>query len=195
MEILTKEDLLSALITHCVPIDRWGAEGTKTVDDLFGEVNRGESRFELQPDGPKNTALIRHVQVAAVVVYYRDGESLMMLIEGDREHVSGDVTRRELDTSISEKVMPGEVPMLAAQRAFREELGISDPPNLEAVKNFEKDTARSSSYPGLMTRYEMHVFVAHMPDHHFRSGGYAEHQTKKTSRFNWTKVQDVAVAA
>src|ERR1051325_4600525 len=60
--------LVSCLQAHNIPFLTWGTGESKRVLDLLSEVNEGESVLR-----EENGELVRHLSVAAVHVYYRDG--------------------------------------------------------------------------------------------------------------------------
>lgn len=142
-----------------VDLTQWGHNGSKSVDDLYNEIAEGETW--LQGDPP-----LRHVEAVRVIVRRAD----KILIEAGQ--VFHDGRMRTRNRPPSEKLHPGENPLLAAQRCLEEELAV--PP--EAITLYpdsyreQRDVLESASYPGLLSSYHFHVVeatVEGLPDEPF----------------------------
>ena len=120
--------------------------------NLWEEISLGETKIEEDP--PR-----RVVEVARVVI--RRGDRI--LIEVGQEFVDGQTRRR--NSPPSEKMRPQENYVVAARRCLTEELGLT-PDDSTILKDRYRRKLRvkeSDSYPGLITRYVIHVVAAEAP--------------------------------
>ena len=106
------EELKAWLRDQNINVDRWGEGAAKTVENLWAEIDEGETL--LQRDPPR-----RLIEVVRVVVR-RDA---FILIEARQEFVSG--RQRTRNRPPSEKMRPDESYEEAAYRCIEEELGIA----------------------------------------------------------------------
>ncbi|HAP37401.1 hypothetical protein A2574_04095 [Candidatus Shapirobacteria bacterium RIFOXYD1_FULL_38_32] len=175
----TKENTLKILLETGVPLWRWGRGAAKEIGDLMEEVEQGDSIVTEE----KGKAL-RKVAVACVDVYYRKGEKELRLREDRQEFKDGRVRRRELLSSLSEKIKQRENPKIAAYRGITEELGVRGQIGL-MTKEVINTKIESPSYPGLMTSFRYHFFDAYLDQEQFREEGYVEIQPRKKIYFVW----------
>lgn len=145
----TIAELKAWLRKHNIDYGSWGSNATKTVAHLWEEIDAGETRLVESP--PR-----RLVEVTRVVI--RRGDEI--LIEVRQDFANG--RRRLRNSPPSEKMRPQETYVAAARRCLAEELGV--PPENSLIR---ADTHRqkvwerpSKSYPGLNTRYVIHVVEA-----------------------------------
>jgi len=150
---LTLTELAQLLEAAGINVQEWGAGKSKTVRHLLDEVNVGEISLEVQSEG-----LLRRVQVVGITVTSVAGGSPQILKE-DRQvfTANGRERRRTLDSSVAEKMQPGEDPVAAARRGLQEELGISNPVELVAAGVRTRGPEDSQSYPGLSTLYTLRL--------------------------------------
>ncbi len=177
---MQEHKLLTLLQAHGIPLGEWGVGEAKTLSHLLSETQSGEAAV-FEEDG----GLIRSTQVAALLVYCADGNHVSVLREDRQVFKDGREKRRSLETSIGEKVKPGETPMEAAYRALREELKITDRLELVTKPSVVKGPVPSQSFPGLMTRHVIHVFEVFLPKHLYKPEGYVEEQEDKTNYYVW----------
>ncbi len=177
----TEEGFSSYLAGFGIPVDAWGQGTAKTIGHLLKEVDGGETVLT-----QRGQELLRQVGFAAVNVVYRKGREVYELVEDHQEFRDGRVRRRDTGSSISEKIQPGEDPKDAAERALREELGVSGQVNLKSGKKTE-ELKESPSYPGLRTQYLRHDFSAELKPDQYSPDGYVEEQDDKTTYFVWRK--------
>lgn len=178
--------LLSALVKAGKPVDRYGVDGAKTVGHLLEEVKAGESIISVDASGN----MYREVSVAWVHVLCNlaNGESYI-LREDRQEFTNGFIKRRELTSSLGEKLKIGEDPELATVRAIQEELGIDESKiNSVHVLGSHTETWTPDTYPGLESSYVSHEYATVIAEDAFSPGGYKEVQAEKTSYFVWEKV-------
>ena len=179
-------DLTDFLAFHGVDTAAFGVGTAKSLAQLAGEIAAGESVLSLDEDG----RVVRDAAGACVNVYHRTADGrLLRLVEDRQELANGLVRRRDLNSSIGEKLMRGERPLAGARRALREELGLDVDPPLRADYLMLRVTD-SFSYPGLRSRYAITYFRCTLDDDAYRPEGYVEVQPDKHNFFCWTTVDD-----
>lgn len=172
---MNKSELESLLKTYKIPFDTWGAGESKTISHLLQELNLEESTLIEGSDG-----IIRAETGVAIDVFY----GKLKLVEAKQVFSDGRERKRNLSTSVGEKIKPGENPLEAAARTMLEELGIVG----VAFTNYhfeEKSPVASTSFPGLLTKRSLHFFDTVLSDLQFKSEGYIEKQPDKTNYFVW----------
>jgi NUDIX domain len=186
---VTKERMkvLKLLRKHKIPLATWGIGKAKTFNHLMQEITSGEAELVETKQG-----LTRRARGAIVGVYFNDNGTQLFLREDRQEFIDGRVRSRDLDTSVGEKLAPGEEPRAGALRALTEELGFSSE-EVSRLTLVPEDTrikgpVPSDSYPGLQTLYIMHPFSVTIPSALYRPEGYIERQEDKTSYFLWKAV-------
>ncbi|KAG6498305.1 uncharacterized protein LOC121991573 [Zingiber officinale] len=146
------------------PVGSWGAvPGSKSLVNLWIEVNRGETSLLLLPDsegdpsGEKEgtSTILRVVNVAIVRIRNSRGEVLV-----ESHQILSDGTVRHRYRPLSEKMMPGEAVEEAAVRAVREELGKDAVRIIPGSYRMRMEDRASASYPGLPGRYILHTVDA-----------------------------------
>jgi hypothetical protein len=145
-------DLRAWLAGKDVPHHRWGTGQAKRVEDLWAEVSAGESTLSDPP--PRR-------QVAFVSVLVRHGDTV--LTEVGQLLATGQTRSRH--SPPSEKMHPGEDAGTAAYRCAQEELGVP-PESCQVIPGTCTQASRTSespSYPGLVTRYQMHQVEMEIP--------------------------------
>ena len=177
---MNKAELTSWLESHNVPLDQWGVGKAKTIDHLLTEINSGEAFVK-----EENGTLCRIVLGSGVRVYYQNGSTILLLKEQRQEFKDGRIRRRSLETSVGEKRHRDEEPLATAHRALREELKITDELELKLEQTTLKGPVASDSFPGLASKYIMHVWSVFLPAHLYKPEGYVEYQQDKTSYFVW----------
>ena len=177
-----------------LPVDTWtGEQGTKTVGDLFNEVEAGETNLVPQGTGE----LLRVVQVAVADIYYADPETgtrYRLREDCQVSRVDGSIKKRELLGAMSEKMKSEEGITAAVLRGIAEEILNIDPEGLSddddggfTISSGEEvvDERNTETYPGLRSQYRMVVVTVEMPSGHFRPEGYMEEQETKIIYFVW----------
>jgi hypothetical protein len=174
VEIRKMNDLKNVL-----PLEKYGHGQAKSFQSLLNEIKSGESQIIWEDSKP-----IRCLKVARVKVICLDRE--LTLYEDHQEFTDGRIRKRGFD-KLSEKMTIDEEPAIAAERALREELGMSNaalkltPIHLDGI---DHDELESPSYPGLLTRYEFHDFLAYFPVEYWQEE-FREVQADKTTVFVW----------
>ena len=183
--------LVSELEKMGVPVsEQWGKEGAKSLPYLKEEIRSGESRL-LRDE--QNQRVIRHVREAVISVYYQEphGET-WKLVEDPPEFV-GRVgsKRRDFAHSVGKKLRASESPNDGAERALREELGLTGSLNIKSIASETRENP-SISFPGLVTRHENSLYGIWLTDKQYDPGGYQEVQPDKTTHFVWNRLSDLS---
>lgn len=180
LDILDEQALKDLLESRGFDTSRWGEGPTKSVADLWHELDEGES--EIISAGPE---LIRRTHVAAVDVTatLRSGQTYR-LFEEKQVYKNGGERRRNLITSLAEKTKPGEDTELAVRRAVAEELGIS------AVKHVtlcgEQVMCKpSATFNGMSTQLLLKLAQVEIYEADFKAEGYVEEQASKSVYLKW----------
>ncbi len=182
-QTMQTEQLKVLLKRHKLPLEVWGKGGAKTLGHFQKELESGESVLT-ESEGK----LIRNIQTVAINIYYRDPVGTLLLVERKQVFVDGRIRRRNLSTSLGEKIKVGEKPSEAVIRAIAEELGIKEEIQLNK-KGFEiKQPEESRSLPGLMTINTLHYFDVFIQKESYKTEGYIEKQKDKTTYFIWRKI-------
>lgn len=181
-----RPQVVDTLKSHKIPIDTWGTGKAKTVDHLVKEVVEGEAVLTTTESGE----LVRQISVIGMDVFHKgaDGKTYK-LVEDKQIFKDGRERRRELPTSMGEKLQPGEDLNAAAVRAVREELGVEGDIPVEHLQTTSK-IRESNSYPGLNGEYVIHDFSSELSDEQFKPEGYIERQPDKDVYFVWKEIQD-----
>jgi len=155
----TAEELRGMLRARGCDVDAWGAEAegraTKTVDELWEEIEMGECDLRIDRDGIR-----RQLSVVKVRVRGPSGAAVE-LVEASQIFSDGRTRKRGLP--LSEKMFPGEKPLDAAERGIVEELGsaIREKRSLWPIELVEDsvvewaETRTSKSYPDLLSHYSL----------------------------------------
>lgn len=150
MKIKSKNELIEWLRLHNIDFSQWGRESAKSIEDLWHEIQMGESL--IQDDPPCRVVL----GVVRLIICQED----RILIETKQEF--GKNQCRDRNIPPSEKLKPLESYIECAKRCLREELGIEngDMEIIESTYSQKKNVRNSQSYPGLDTIYNNHKFKA-----------------------------------
>ena len=181
--INTVEELTNKLKEYSVPVEEWGTGEAKNVEHLLDEIRGEECNLE-----DKGGYLIRSIEFVGVRIYHKDKDNVTWVLKEDKqEFKDGRVRRRNMPSSVSEKMKFGEDSLISAIRGIKEELGI----NVEGHQLIKmRDlfyNGGSQSYPGLRTRYKGHQFTCFFNDDQFDENGYIEVQKDKSTFFKWVK--------
>ena len=182
------EDLRKLLKVSGINLDLWtGEKGTKTVENLYKEVEDGETELHID----EKTGVSRVVHVVAGDIYYRDNTTgRFYRLKEDRQvsKVDGNIKRRpELHGAVAEKMKVGEDPAEATARGIEEELGLTGDFKFSKEEIIE-ETRLTATYPGLNSTYKIHKVPIEIDKANYNPAGYVEEQPKKTSYFIWEEV-------
>jgi hypothetical protein len=177
------EELENKLKEYSIPTEEWGTGEAKTIEHLFDELNNDECNVE-----DKGGYLIRSIEFVGIIIYYKDKDNNTWILKEDKqEFKDGRVRRRDIKSSVSEKMKFGEDPSIAAIRGIEEELGVEiSREQLTKMRDLYYNGG-SQSYPGLRTKYKGHQFTCFFNHDQFDENGYIEVQKDKSTFFKWSK--------
>jgi hypothetical protein len=177
------DELRNNLVEHGIPVESWGTGQSKTLKHLYNEIESGEC--SLSDEGEY---LTRYIEFVAIKVYYRKEEDLYFLREDRQEFNDGRIRKRNMPSSVSEKMKSGEDPLVSAIRGIEEELGFRVESSQLSKRKDIVYNGSSVSYPGLTAKYKGHQYICYITDEQFSDSGYIEVQKDKKTFFNWTKI-------
>ena len=183
MKKFTIETLATKLKDNGIDISKWNQGNAKTVEDLFKEIEEGETELTKDVRGK----LLRKVLGVGAEVYYTDGEKTFILKEQKQVFDDGRERVRNLGRSINGKMRFGENSRDAIIREVEEELGIANNYPMEELETII-DTNDSQSYPGLLSNYIVEVFKINLTRNQFKPEGYIEKGANPTTYFVWEEV-------
>ncbi len=136
------DELRSWLDAHGIDRAHWGQGHAKSIEDLWIELQEGESALQDEPP----MRLTRLVQV----LIRSEGRTLV-----EARQTLRDERERPRCMPPSEKLKLDEDPLAAACRCLREELGV-EPAEVRLLGQATREARESISYPGLQTRYTIY---------------------------------------
>jgi len=148
---LTSDSLGKALIALGTDVTVWGKAESKTINDLWQELQKKECRILLEASGP-----VRETIAVVADISERENPSRGQLRELEQTLKDGRTRKRD--------VMPGghafidEPPASCLARELEEEIGLLPGQYGFSLINMFIEVKDSPSYPGLPTRYFKHVF-------------------------------------
>lgn len=171
LDIHDVESLEKILNEHDIDYTNWGEKGTKTVIQLYKEIEANDCVLTLNI---KDNLLIRSVNVLNIFNCYQKDGKKYILMEKSQQLVTG-IIREKRDLPIAEKLLLHENWHDGLERAIKEELGSlfleqKDEPIIEIIHNSfvrkikEND---SFSYPGLFARYSLYyvkIKIINLPE-------------------------------
>lgn len=179
-------ELTETLRRHGINTQKFGKGKAKTLEELLEEINTGESTLSVSTTGQ----LERHLRTLAINVKYRDARGrVLVLHEASRKSHDGRDLNRKTQHSVTEKLHADEkAGHSSLERALREELGITDPKSYKITNQQAPKivTRKSDSYPGLLTKNELHEFTVWLDKMVFKPQ-YAEDDGRKITTFEWKK--------
>lgn len=181
--INTVEELTNKLKEYSVPVEEWGTGEAKNVEHLLDEIRAEECGIE-----DKGGFLIRSIEFVGVRIYHKDKDNVTWVLKEDKqEFKDGRVRRRNMPSSVSEKMKFGEDPYISSIRGIEEELNVKiEISQLKKIRPIYYNGG-SQSYPGLKSKYVGHQFTCYLTDEQFVKNGYVEVQKDKSTFFKWVK--------
>lgn len=181
--INTVEELTNKLKEYSIPVEEWGTGEAKNVEHLLDEIRGEECDVE-----DRGGYLIRSIEFVGVRIYHKDKDNVTWVLKEDKqEFKDGRTRRRNMPSSVSEKMKFGEDSLISAIRGIKEELGVGVEGNQLIKMRDLFYNGGSQSYPGLRTRYKGHQFTCFFNDDQFDENGYIEVQKDKSTFFKWFK--------
>lgn len=181
------DTLLQILVDAKIPVDQFGTGGAKTVQHLLNEVADGESVLSVDAKGK----LHRELSVLWVDVISTHANGDVYALKEDRQIFNdGREKRRQLNSSIGEKLKPGEEPVQAVTRALAEELGIQEKETTSVHYLGEEQKVHTpDTYPGLESSYYFYKYATVIAEEAFKPEGYVEYQADKTNYYVWELIR------
>lgn len=143
------ENLLTILSQYNIDISQWNhQDGNKNIEDLWLEIQEGESQLKLIQD-----KIVRLLRVSSIEVFFPLGNHLFKLVEDKQIFFTGKVRKRDIN-SITEKLKGKETPLDGAYRALEEEIGLKTTKDLAFMGETYWEKI-SPSYPDLLTLYQV----------------------------------------
>jgi len=177
------DSLNNYLNQFSIPIDNWGNGKSKTVKHLLDELENKECGLSEVDAG-----LIRSIEFVGIKVFYDSKDGRYYLKEDRQEFNDGRIRRRNMPSSVSEKMKFGEDPLVASIRGIKEELGLDIKSTQLSKRRDLFYNGGSLSYPGLTTKYKGHQYICNLESHQFDTNGYIEIQKDKKTFFIWEKL-------
>lgn len=174
--------LTNWLAQQKIDTTQWGQGTAKSIDDLWHELNGGDSQLDESP-------LLRRVNVVTLLAYQNDWQ----LIEAVQTFADG--RQRFPNRAPSEKVMLGESPSSAAVRCLQEEVGATRRNLLSPPSHLKTEQVRSTSpsYPTLPTEFTFYTFrveLTGLPNHNFVTHNQATNDPVRSIRWTWIRSQE-----
>ncbi len=174
----------SVLRVHGISTEGWHPPN-KTVSQLCAEIASGEAVLYVS-----GGELCRKIRTLAINVFCEQGGKIYYLVETGQIFADGSVRKRDLLSSLGEKIKTQDVPdTYQVLRALQEELQITRFQQCVSSGEVIK-TSISQSYPGLTTKNILYFFEVFIHPEDFKPGGYLEVQQDKTTYFRWELVED-----
>ncbi len=179
------EELKEKLKDSDIDLSQWGKNTNKSAEDLLEEIKSGESILKMD----EGNRLVRRIFVCTANIYYKDKNSKTYILKEEKQiFKNGKIRKRNLSTSMSEKMNLGENPLQAITRGIQEELGTCNKIDIRR-KGRRSKKRKSISYPGILTEYIYYDFEAFLNEKQFKKEGYEEKQNKKTTKFIWEELK------
>lgn len=181
---ISKDKLVSILNIAKVPLEQWGIDEAKNIDDFLDEITSGEAKVTLTYNGE----LHRSIDVAIMEVLYIAKDSTVYGLREDRQEFNdGRVRRRNLPTSIAIKIKLDETPEEASVRALTSEMSVREPSEIREFK-FERNVSESTSFPGVTTYCNSYPFIAMLDSDSFNPNGYKHQQDDRINYYVWEMI-------
>ncbi len=173
-----------------VDLSLWGVGKAKTLEHLWAEIQAGESTLHIDTNQTPER-LLRSTAFAGVRVFHTNAKGDRFYLEEVKQVFSDGRERfRTLDVSLAEKMAPKELPLTAAIRGIKEELGLTFDSFGGTMLATKHQVKYSDSYPHLMTGYVSNIFEIELNAEQYNPEGYQEKQEDKTTYFLWTAVPE-----
>lgn len=191
-DIQSPDALKDVLLSAGLPVGTWGDGPTKTYEDLWKEIADGESELahpSTQDELNQWGEVIRVTNVLGIDVYHQDENGRLFRLREEKQLFKDGrgERRRELMTSLGEKIKADEDKASAVIRAVQEELGIS---SVQGVEQGEQTEIWKSTptYPELSSKLNIYKYSVLINPMDFRREGYVEDQDSKQTFFVWDEV-------
>jgi hypothetical protein len=96
-------DLENQLMKYSIPIQYWGTGNAKTIEHLLDEIDNEECIIK-----DEGGYLVRYIEFVGIRMLYKDKDNVTWLLKEDRqEFKDGRIRRRDMQSSVSEKMKSG----------------------------------------------------------------------------------------
>ena len=171
------QELKDWLTKKGIDFSRWGSGSTKTVKHLWQEIV--DQEICLQDNPP--------LRISAIVqIIIRRGDRILIEVEQEFD----DNRSRPRNRPPTEKMKYSESYLDTASRCLQEELSLK--PHqfqiINATYQRREEHLESSSYPGLCTRYILHIVEAKvnkLPDTDFWTDEGSESRSDAIKKHHW----------
>ena len=182
LRVTSLDGLEQLLKEYNIPLEKWGTDGFKTLEHLWGELEEEECILR-----DVNGVLTREVDFVGARIIYKKGNKKYRLWEDRAIFKDGRVRIRQIQHSMAEKFKSGEDPTLALIRGMKEELSIELNKNQFAFYNKER-IENNEDFPGILSYHNGYYYLISLTDEQFDKNGYIEKQKDKDIYFVWRKV-------
>lgn len=184
----TAEESRAILEKVGLPLDTWGVGPTKTFEDLWEELRLGEAWLDIPGEENRDQygEVIRVTHVLAINVFCEVEGKVWRLCEEKQVFKDGrGERRRELISSLAEKIRKDEDQEDAVVRALQEELGVLHTPRNVMYDGSDEMWKRTQTYPGLSSQLLLEKYTVLLHPDDFQPDGYVEDQVEKQTFFIW----------
>lgn len=180
----SRRAIIERLRDHSVPIDTWGTENRRSLDDFVCGLTRDQVFFR----DDSTFGLTIDVHAVIVVVTHEFKRRWLELYEDRQVFFDGSVLRRKEFNGIAETLKRGEILRDGAIRCLAEELQFHDQSSYtlsKCVRTEHLEPKDSEKWPGIKASYHRHLFECVVSRHLYRREGYAERGVGRTIFFKW----------
>lgn len=191
LSVESHDDLVAVLGQHGISTEAWGKDGKRTTDDLYREIQEGESALYLDGD-----VLRKFGRSIKMDVFYDDPEgNRYKLVEfAQYDPRTNTLKQRGTRYTLGEKIKGlDEDPDTAAKRGLAEELKIHTTLGMWATGNTVWDPTDDYDYPGLTIVNDTSYYAAELRREDYSPQGYVE-EGRKTTYFVWQRIEAPAEA-
>lgn len=175
-----ESELEEFLISQGVDTSTWGLGSTKSVGDLWKEIQNGDSFLQDSP-------FSRVVEIVQLIIQ-RDGLTLMEI-----EQELDDGRKRDRYFPPSEKKRRGKSPLETAINCIEDEFGLQEKDILIDENSYEyeedQELKDSKSFPGLPCKYIYHKYnatVEGLPETDFWTSEADRNRDDPVRRHHWS---------
>ena len=189
--IKTKKDLEDLLEGYGIETYRWGNKGSKSVEDLFSEIERRKCELLIK-NGQK---LVRKVRVVGINIHYHlkniDNtyvplvlKEVMRIKKENGKYLTQNIIKRGHSSSVGKKLELDEDFYEGAIESLKSKLNIEPINKFENTKSYTQEMI-SPSYPDFLTIYESTEFDLTLTSTQFHASGYCIEREKDLTILEW----------
>jgi len=171
------------MLQRHVDLSLFGKGKAKSLADLLEEVANGETTLS-----EENGRIVRRISVITINVFVDLNGDRYCLVEDRQIFDDGRERRRNLPSSLSEKIHQNEDVLTAVSRALQEEIGVNEFTLLIPNPHKRIERNESPSFPGIFSEYTLHgVDVVISPSEYKEK--YQEREKDLVTHFKWVRVK------